>query len=206
MNMMSDTVNELFSALAKAQGLIQNALKDSQNPFFKSSYANLASVWEACRKPLSDNGLSVSQTTCKTEHGLFLITILGHSSGQWMRSEMPIILVKNDPQSLGSMLTYLRRYSLSAIVGVAPDDDDDGEKAQQAFRKNPPSLVPVLTAEQMEQMNDIMTSVPPEYTERLKDFLDKWCKANTKTTTEMLAHFSDLELLKNEFREWVKKK
>jgi hypothetical protein len=135
MNMMSEQINELMGALAKAQGTMQNASKDKSNPFFKSKYADLASVWEACRESLSSNGLAVTQTISKNETGMLLITLLGHSSGQWIKSEMTITLAKNDLQSVGSALTYARRYSLSSIVGISPDDDDDGERAQQSYRK-----------------------------------------------------------------------
>ena len=134
MNNMSEHVNELMAALSKAQGKIQPACKDKANPFFKSKYADLSSVWDACRSALTDNGLAVIQTINRTDTGMTLVTTLGHSSGQWIKSEMPIITAKNDPQTLGSAITYFRRYSLSAIVGVSPEDDD-GEKAQSPFRK-----------------------------------------------------------------------
>lgn len=135
MNNMSENINELMGALSKAQAKIQPASKDKSNPFFKSKYADLASVWDACRDALSDNGLAVVQTINQNDKGMSLITTLGHSSGQWIKSEMPIVTAKNDPQTLGSAITYFRRYSLSAIVGVSPEDDD-GEKAQQQFRKS----------------------------------------------------------------------
>ncbi len=130
----SQMLNELFTSLSKAQGKIQPASKDKSNPFFKSKYADLASVKEACREPLSENGLCVIQMPQqKSDGGMVLVTILGHCSGQWIQGEMPIEVAKKDPQSLGSAITYFRRYCLSAMVGVAPDDDD-GEKAQAGFR------------------------------------------------------------------------
>lgn len=125
----SPQLNELMQALAKAQGKITNALKDKKNPFFKSSYADLASVWECCREPLSSNGLSIIQTVDGTKEAMVLVTCLGHSSGQWIKSRMPLMIMRADPQSLGSSLTYARRYALSAIVGICADEDDDGEKA-----------------------------------------------------------------------------
>lgn len=120
----SANINELATALAKAQGQIEGAKKDSSNPFFKSSYADLASVWDACRKPLSDNGLSITQTTTVVESQLYLETMLMHSSGQWQSGILPINPVKPDPQGLGSAITYMRRYGLQSMVGVAPEDDD----------------------------------------------------------------------------------
>ena len=126
--MQSEQLNELAAALAKAQGQMQGAKKDSANPFFKSSYADLASVWDAIRDPLSTNGLSIVQSVNQGDGPITLTTILLHSSGQWIDSRVSVVPVKNDPQGIGSAITYMRRYALSAIVGVAPEDDD-GEEA-----------------------------------------------------------------------------
>ncbi len=128
MSDQTENIAELASALAKAQGAIVNAAKDTENTFFHSRYATLASVWDACRKPLADNGLAVVQTVTETDRGQVLVTTLAHASGQWMRSHYPVVPVKQDPQGFGSALTYARRYALSAMVGVAPADDD-GEAA-----------------------------------------------------------------------------
>lgn len=140
-------LSKLVEALSKAQSVIQGAVKDSENPYFKSSYADLASVWEACRKPLTDNGLAIIQLTKMIEGKLYLETVLAHSSGESVSSIYPINPMRQekergdetssskakwvpseDPQALGSALTYARRYALAAIVGVAPEDDD-GEGA-----------------------------------------------------------------------------
>jgi hypothetical protein len=130
----SEQINELITALAKAQGQMKAAIKDSTNPHFKSKYADLASVWDACRDPLSNNGLAVTQTvTCDTDKQV-LITMLGHSSGQWIRSNMVLPIQKGGPQELGSCLSYCRRYSLAAMVGVF-QDDDDGERVETSNRK-----------------------------------------------------------------------
>lgn len=130
----SENINEIAGALAKAQGKIKGASKDSTNPHFKSKYADLASVWEACRAALSENGLSVLQVTDTTADGIFLYTTLAHSSGQWIKGVMPIRPVQDTPQGLGSAMTYARRYSLASMVGVAPDDDDDGNAASEGTR------------------------------------------------------------------------
>lgn len=120
----SEQINELAAALAKAQGQIEGAKKDSTNPHFKSSYADLASVWDACRKALSSNGLSVAQGAESEDGRVGITTILMHASGQWMRSTLLMRPMKDDPQGIGSCVTYARRYALAAIVGVAPEDDD----------------------------------------------------------------------------------
>lgn len=120
----SDSITELAAALAKAQGDMKGALKDSSNPFYKSKYSDLASVWHAIGAPFSKNGLSVVQTTDETEKGTILKTMLLHSSGEWMMGSILVKPVKADPQGLGSALTYYRRYALAAIAGVYSEDDD----------------------------------------------------------------------------------
>jgi hypothetical protein len=131
----SETIGELAKALAIAQGEIQNAKKDSENPFFKSKYADLAAVREAIQAPFAKNGLAVSQfprTVFTDDTTIVSIeTILTHASGEWLSGELAAIPTKTDPQGIGSCLTYLRRYALSAIAGVASEVDDDGNAASQ---------------------------------------------------------------------------
>lgn len=124
----SESINELATALAAAQGVMGGALKDSANPFFKSKYADLESVWTACRKALSDNGLAVIQTTGINEAGICVTTVLAHKSGQWIRDTLPVNAKDQTPQGIGSAITYARRYALASMVGVY-QTDDDGEAA-----------------------------------------------------------------------------
>ena len=120
----SDTTIEISKALVEAQKAMTGAKMDSTNPFFKSKYADLSSVWEACRKPLTDNGLSVAQI-CDTVEGQSVIeTTLLHTSGEWISGRYLLTPVKLDPQSVGSSITYARRYALAAMVGICPEDDD----------------------------------------------------------------------------------
>ena len=122
---MSDECHELFTALALAQGEIRGALRRETNDYYKSKYADLDSVWESIREPLSKNGLCVIQTMQPHNRKLALVTMLGHKSGQWMRSMMPVNPDKGGSiHAVGSAITYLRRYALMAIVGVSPADDD----------------------------------------------------------------------------------
>ena len=126
----SDSIAALAAALSKAQSAMTGAKKDSVNPHFKSRYADLASIWDACREPLTKNGLSVIQMPGKDETGYYLETVLAHSSGEFVSCKLHINPVKDDPQGLGSSITYARKYALAAIAGIAPDDsDDDGEAA-----------------------------------------------------------------------------
>lgn len=123
--MQSEQINELAAALAIAQGKITGALKDSANPFFKSKYADLASVWDACREHLSANGLAVIQTTENVSPEVItVVTTLAHKSGQWISGVLTMTPKDASPQAAGSCLTYARRYALAAIVGVAQVDDD----------------------------------------------------------------------------------
>ena len=127
----SEQINELAAALAKAQGQIQAASRDRENPHFRSRYADLASVWDACRVALSANGLAVVQGPALADRGVSVTTRLLHSSGQWAESTLILPMDKATAQGAGSAITYARRYALAAMVGVAPDDDDDGNAASQ---------------------------------------------------------------------------
>ena len=126
----SDSIAALALSLSKAQSAMIAAKKDSTNPHFKSRYADLASIWEACREPLTKNGLAVVQLPGKDEAGYYVETVLTHASGEFIAAKLHIVPTKDDPQGLGSSITYARKYALAAIAGIAPDDsDDDGEAA-----------------------------------------------------------------------------
>ena len=130
-------LDKLLAAFAKAQKSIKVAKKDSNNPFFKSAYADLVSVVKASRDALCENGLSIIQRIDKEDSRLMMFTRLGHASGQWMESVIPINPPNANIQTLGSYLTYLRRYAYAALVGVvASDEDDDGEKVAEHERKS----------------------------------------------------------------------
>lgn len=134
----SETIGALAEALAKAQAEMSFAKKDSENPFFKSKYSDLASCWEACREPLTKNGLAVIQPTSLSEAGVVVETTLAHSSGEWISSCLLMPLAKRDAQAVGSAITYGRRYALSAMVGLV-SDDDDGEAAMSRGKNNGPA-------------------------------------------------------------------
>jgi len=122
----SPTTAALDAALAKAQGEVQTAVKDKQNPAFRSRYADLASVWEACRAVVSKHGISVTQWPVSSEDGrVHLITRVAHA-GEWMQAEFAIPAHKQDAHGYASACTYLKRIGLTAAIGVVADDDDDG--------------------------------------------------------------------------------
>lgn len=121
----SEKTGELAAALAKAQGEIKNAIKDSTNPHFKSRYADLASVVDACRAPLAKNGIAFSHGLDSADGQAVCVTCrLSHMSGEWMECSLTLRPTKPDPQGIGSAATYGRRYTLASMVGVATDDDD----------------------------------------------------------------------------------
>lgn len=121
----SEKVDAFAAAFAAAQSTIKRAEKDAKNPFFDKDYADLGSVMDACKDALNGNGISVIQSPAPSEKGLLALdTVLMHKSGQWVSGQMIMPLGKSDPQGYGSALTYARRYSLAAMVGVCPKDDD----------------------------------------------------------------------------------
>ena len=127
----SELIGDLSLALSKAQAAIQGAAKDSKNPFFKSDYADLASVIFSIKEPLAANDLAFVQFSGNNEKGWPEITTqLSHKSGQWMRNTLALEPKKRDPQGMGSALTYARRYSLASMVGI-PQVDDDGNEASR---------------------------------------------------------------------------
>jgi len=123
---MSEVVKmkTIAGALAKAQMDMGKALKGAVNPAFKSKYADLASVMDACLPALNANGIAVIQPICQDEAGRSVKTILIHESGETLECAVPLIVGKNDMQGLGSAITYGRRYGLMSMAGIAPEDDD----------------------------------------------------------------------------------
>jgi hypothetical protein len=160
MSEQTEQINELAMALSKAQGKITGALKDSENPFFSSKYADLASCWDSCRAALSENGLCVIQTTKRGEpvminwettnqktgevttynvasHEFIVSTMLAHSSGQWIRTDLALIPRDVTPQGIGAAFTYGRRYGFAAIVGLAQIDDDGNAASGRGADERP---------------------------------------------------------------------
>ncbi len=123
----SEDIKELVTALSKAQGQMEPAVFNKVS-HFKRGYADFTSCMNACRVPLSSNGLSIMQYCDTINDKLILVTLLAHISGQWVKSYFPLNPAKLDSQSVGSSMTYAKRYSLSALLGIVSDEeDDDGE-------------------------------------------------------------------------------
>lgn len=131
----SASTENLDIALAKAQAKINAAVKNKVNPHFKNKYADLDSLWAACRDALTAEGINLTQWPVHSDDSrLHLVTRLG-CKGEWMRSHTSIPVTKHDPQGYGSALTYLRRFGLGAAVNLVTDEDDDGNKASEKEEK-----------------------------------------------------------------------
>jgi ERF superfamily len=124
----STEIKNLADALGKFQKDVENVKKDATNPFFKSKYASLENIIDTVRPPLAKHGLSFSQFP----DGAGLTTILMHSSGEWIQATSSMAAKDQTPQGQGSAITYLRRYTLSSVLGLATEDDDDGNAASKA--------------------------------------------------------------------------
>lgn len=144
----SENINELATALSKAQGQMGGASKTADNPFFKSKYADLGSVIAAVKEPLAENGLSYVQFPFALEGTVGVTTRLMHSSGQFMESSFSIPAPKNDPHTYGGLVSYCRRFSLQSILGI-PSEDDDGNAVTQAAKS-------VITPEQVHSVKAML--------------------------------------------------
>jgi len=121
----SESIDKIIPALLKAQTEMKDAEKAGRNPVFKSTYPKLENVWDACKDPLHKNGLVLVQSPQSGPNDTYGVeTTIFHSSGQWVRDTLLLKPSKNDPQGAGSAITYSRRYSLAAMVGVMQEDDD----------------------------------------------------------------------------------
>ena len=161
----SEQINELAGALSKAQGELENASKSSNNPHFKSKYADLAEVLNTIRPVFSLHGLAVTQ--CPSfEAGIVSVeTVLMHSSGQWMSSVVSAPCTKQDAQGVGSAITYCRRYALAAVAGIAQEDDDANssvgyaprQQAAPAPKAQAPAPKPSVSADQIKKLRGALT-------------------------------------------------
>jgi hypothetical protein len=154
----SDSIDKLAAAIAEMQATGLVVIKDKVNPFFKSQYADLASVWDAIRVPMAENGLAVVQGHEVGADGTIVLnTVLLHTSGQFIEYSVPLVLSKADPQGVAAATTYMRRSALSAIVGLVADDDDDGNSVshqpqqQQQQQQRPPTPPPAARPASQQQ-------------------------------------------------------
>jgi len=192
----SEQIKDLVAALAKAQAVMKPAIYNKINPHFKSRYADFSSCMDACRLPLAENGLAIIQS-CETIDGkLNLVSMLAHISGQWMKSEFPIITTKMDSQGIGSAMTYAKRYSLCGLIGIVADEegDDDGEAAV-GRPKQEVNLLPSLL-----QMFD------PSDKELVKEYISEVKKLFNWTEQETIKKFLDEKEILIKFNTWKTKR
>tara|TARA_R110002096_G_scaffold212909_1_gene400410 strand:- start:54 stop:521 length:468 start_codon:yes stop_codon:yes gene_type:complete len=134
---MSETVGKIAGALAKAQSGMTMIECNSSNPFFNSKYASLSAVLEVALPKLNENGIALVQGNRwdNVDNGFFITSMLVHSSGEWIKSEIRMPISKKDAHGIGAATTYGRRYLLSSMVGVAQADDDGNGAIQKAPRR-----------------------------------------------------------------------
>jgi hypothetical protein len=165
----SSELDKIAEALSLAQGEFKNPRKDKTNTFRKSNYADLPAFLDACRPVLSKFGLSIVQRTLPTKPEILnLETVLLHTSGQWISGELTLALAKTDAQSVGSAMTYARRYSLQALLLLAGEgDDNDGEGADGRETTAKPTTggvslnatVPMAESDQIEKIKTLARSL-----------------------------------------------
>jgi hypothetical protein len=188
----------LYARLAAAQKTFKPAIKDADNPYFKSKYADLGAVWDACKDALAENGLFVSQPTGVSEIGeLILNTYVYDESGESINSQIKVVAKNpNDPQAVGSALTYYRRYSLAAILGIVTEDDDANEAAGNNSKAKTSEDATKQLAEQAEekkrleaQKSEIKSILSSEHLpQEKKDKTMKWLPtATNETAAQMIA-------------------
>jgi hypothetical protein len=179
----SETLAALGEAMTKAQAEMSGAKKTMKNSFFKSNYANLEEVIQCVKEPFANNGLSFSQFPITEDGFAGVETVLMHKSGEWMSGEFMLKCSKNDPQGMGSAITYARRYGLQSIAGV-PSEDDDGNAATQP---SPRSLAPAVKAAQAKAKASKPTGKPvhdePQMTKDQEKNINTLCRAAKLTPT-----------------------
>jgi hypothetical protein len=144
----SDSIDKIIPAFIAFQSDMPSVPKDGNNPHFKSKYATLGAITEATRPHLAKHGLGFMQWMSNRDGVQLIVTRIMHTSGQWMEDDGYILNpTKNDPQGMGSAVTYARRYTLGASLGIITEDDDDGNKASEPV-KQAPKPAPVKTLEE----------------------------------------------------------
>jgi hypothetical protein len=166
---MSENIADLAAALAKAQADLEGAAKKSNNPAFRSKYADLGAVWDAWQEVGPKNGLSVVQfpTDMADPKMVGMTTMLLHTSGQWMRGLFSLPAGKQDAHGYGSAVTYLRRFSLSAVVGVCPVDDDGNAAAKTPAKAVADAPSATITAGQLATLRAALDELPAGWAEKV---------------------------------------
>ena len=178
---MSETITELATALAKAQGAMEDASKSETNPHFKSKYADLAAVREVVRVPLAANDLSVVQAARTNASEVEVETMLLHKSGEYIAETLSLPVSKRDAQGIGSAISYGRRYGLMSLLGLAAADDDGNAAVARPPQKAEPAR---LSAEESETVFLVMRDTL--FMCESPDSLKAWVAANRATKAQLL--------------------
>ena len=209
----SEEINELAAALSQAQGAFAPVAKTGNNPFLKSTYVTLDAIIEMTRRPLSQAGLSYAQMLDTEGESLpVLTTILMHSSGQWISSSIAVRAISgkgtNELQELGRSITYMKRYTLAAMLGVSSDEDTDASETG-VERTSAPKSPPKRNAAKKETAN----KPPPTFAKLMAAWKDRWAEAKalgieveplsgTPTNEEIIGRGKELAALIGKAEAW----
>ena len=182
--MHTETGNaELYGALAKAQGEITNAMKDSTNPHYNSDYASLAAILDTVKPALSKHGIAVFQGTAFDGSMVTVTTVLAHAGGGSISSEASCVPIKADGQGIGAATTYMRRYGLAAMTGVAQADDDGEDSALP--EPEPEEIAKKIKPKPVEKKAKPKPNVPQDAVEKVIDGI----QAGRGTADNAIAHW-----------------
>lgn len=185
----SEEIIEVSKALCLAQQQMKPAIKDSTNPHFRSKYSDLSSIWESIRTPVTSNGLSIWQDVTTCEKSVSVTTRVTHISGQWVEfGPLSIPLIKQDAQSIGSAISYGKRYALCAAVGVVSDDDDDGEKAMGREKQKEATKPKTIEKLQWTELNRLIDQCDSDYQKNIWDYLESQNIGSFENMPESVFH------------------
>lgn len=195
----SDNILNLAIALAQAQKEMGAALKDSENPYFKSNYADMKAIIDAVKEPLNNNGITFLQAVEGGHEHPTVETVLLHESGQYICIKTPIYCLKpNDPQAFGSGITYSKRYAIQALLGL-PTKDDDAESAVGRGKKAKDKPTTKVTPQG--KAKDIVEQAYFSFTTEHKDeCLEHFVYSKEKFTEAIIKHFKALPTCKDSIK------
>lgn len=174
----SEQQDQIFDSLSKFQGEVEPIFKNNKVTFdtkngasdkVKYNYADLADVIEVCKGPLSKYGLCITQYMAVIDGQSYVMSKLGHKSGQWQKSMMPLMISQN-PQATGSFVTYWRRYQYCSLLGISPEDDDGQAAVAQEIKKKEKVLI---NDEQVKNLALLFENCEPTYVSTAWDYLKK---------------------------------
>lgn len=160
----SDLTDKIYPAFIKSQKEMGKLAKDSENPYFKSKYASLEAVLDVVKPVFLENGIAILQGSGSSgEKGINVVTRLIHESGQWIETDFPVPLAKQDAQAAGSASSYGRRYSIKGMASLAEEDDDGSGASETDPRKDrSDDSMKELTDGQLKELNHLFETLKAE--------------------------------------------